>query len=442
MSKNPQQGERARISWTDEERRKVAAEAYRLIQKDDALSSVRAVDRAQKSVLAKERQRPMGTQTSYKVNLWLTPLFAEMRSELKATAKEGINALFDAPGIDMDKGTAAAVMPTGDAPSENAPVEEADDARPSSTEVVRLNAAQEAAHAAQFARVHWNDAERKQIAIRAYATMKRWPDMKKIDAFRKAQESEMPLSRQRHIQGWSVIAEWAEPLLELFGVEEQIALHREQEERQAREAQEREERELAEREAARVAAIEAERAQNEAIDAAVKQRLAAMPVEHLIRAFAARIAQETIAAMGAEFQAALMGGIVNAAQQFAHKEEVRPATDDKIIVPPKSRLPRVMVCGLMRQQEDDAEKAFLGAVEFVFVKSSKTGGNGEGAHAVQSRGGDVDVIFSMVDYSGHDIDRAAKKLGVPFVPITGSVSALKRTVREWIDGKIALKAAA
>jgi hypothetical protein len=55
-----------------------------------------------------------------------------------------------------------------------------------------------------------------------------------------------------------------------------------------------------------------------------------------------------------------------------------------------------------------------------------------------SRGAQADVVIQMSDFTGHDVDAASKHLDVPFVRVTGSVSALKRWLSHWLNGEVAL----
>jgi hypothetical protein len=106
---------------------------------------------------------------------------------------------------------------------------------------------------------------------------------------------------------------------------------------------------------------------------------------------------------------------------------------------PKNRLPRVCVVGLLnRQQEDDVERAFLGTLEFVFVKSQQTGGSGaHGGKGMLAKSAKCDLVISMIDWAGHDVDECAKKLdGIEFKRVPGSVSGLKRFLHLWLESEV------
>jgi hypothetical protein len=270
--------------------------------------------------------------------------------------------------------------------------------------------------------------------------MKRWPDMKKLEAFRKANELVLTPDRQRDLTTWGQVATWADPMLDMLALDEQIEEAREKEAKQIRERELQAEIEAAERQAQ--AGIEAQRLRLEAFENEVQKRVEQMPFDALIRAFAAKIARETIGAMGEEFEKLLMGRVLDAAGIVKNRTETTPVADSPYVVPPVTRLPRVTVVGLMRQQADDVKKAFLGTIEFTFIESTKTGGKAGGGAGLAAHASTTDVAVCMVDFAGHDVDEAAKRLKLPLVRINGNVSALKRWLGSWLAGEIALKCAA
>jgi hypothetical protein len=357
----------------------------------------------------------------------LGPAWDAMRKN--AAARAGVESLFEGASITPPPSAVESLhtQPSSPEPDEAAPTQEPADAAPSSTEPSERESRRQ---------VHWTEAERRKVAEVAYANLQRWPDMRKIEAFRKAQESALPPERQRSgLLAWSTISDWAEPLLELLAVEAQIAEENERREREKREREERARRQAEEQEQARIAAEQAAAEQEAAIERAVAQRFEKMPIEGLIRAFAARIARETIDAMGDTFRAALVGDMASLGLFAASKQDTKPAEGERLVVVPKNRLPRVMVCGLMRQQEEDLTRSFLGSAEFDFVKTN------DDAHAITARAPKADVIFMMNGHYAEPMKRAAKDTGQPVQYITGAVSALKRKLQEWLDGEVAIKAA-
>ncbi|MGF6607038.1 hypothetical protein OKW45_001938 [Paraburkholderia sp. WSM4175] len=104
----------------------------------------------------------------------------------------------------------------------------------------------------------------------------------------------------------------------------------------------------------------------------------------------------------------------------------------RVMPPPRTRLPRVCVVGLINQQEQDVSAAFSGVIDFIFVKAQRTGGTGHGGAGMLTKGSGADVVLAMTDFIAHDVEAASKHLRVPFERVKGSVSALKRWLTEWL----------
>jgi hypothetical protein len=102
------------------------------------------------------------------------------------------------------------------------------------------------------------------------------------------------------------------------------------------------------------------------------------------------------------------------------------------IRPPRNRLPRVTVVGLIHQQERDLAAAFAGTVEFIFVKSQKQGGGGHGGAGMLTKSASSDLVIAMTDFVGHDVESSAKHLHIPYERVKGSVPALKRWITDWL----------
>jgi hypothetical protein len=131
-------------------------------------------------------------------------------------------------------------------------------------------------------------------------------------------------------------------------------------------------------------------------------------------------------AMAALLQAAgTQAGIETGALTGAPAPRVPP--------PSRTRLPRVCVVGLINQQANDVAAAFEGAIEFIFVKSRQGGGgNSHGAPGMLTKGASADLVIAMTDWIDHDVQVASKHLHVPYEPVCGSVSALKRWLTDWL----------
>ena len=411
------------IVWTDDERRAVAREAFR-IASERSITQTRAVLQAQQ-ILPVHRQRPASFAKSADLG-WLRPLWDEMRSE---AAKKGAQALFEpAPEVTRAEPVAeVAAVPASvpePATTESKPDQETADAAPSSSEPSSSARRGDAGKT----KIFWRDDEKRALAAKMREYLQRYPDMSKIEALRKAQGVVLKPERQREgLTGWTFVADWADPMLAQLEIDDQLAALKAKEQREA------EERAEAERQA-RIDAEEAvriERERNEAarFDAAVNARIEAMGFDDLIRGFARKIARDVVDAMGEEFQTMLSRKVADA---------VKVQQDAKQFTMPKDRAPRVGVVGLLNQQEQDVKKAFQGAIEFVFVKAQAEGGSGaHGGAGLLASCKSCDVVIAMTDHIGHDVTNALRKVGTQTKLLTGSASSLKRYLSAWLhsDGK-------
>lgn len=426
---------RKMVTWDANDRAKVAREAFKI--SNGILSyPLRAVLSRAQTVLPRDKQRPLG-KVEDKNLAWLVPLWDELKRN--AQARDGAEALFaDAQTIAMPP----VLLPPHDAPVETPeahaePVDEPqDDARPSSSEAAT---AEQVANDRKTS-VHWKDEHKTKVAEKAFALLQAFPDMKKLEAVRKAMQSELGPDLQRDLATWAMVSAWADPMLEKLDVDSRILA---MEQKRAREAQAEAERAEAERQKAlRLVDEQAEQMRKLEFDAAVSERVAKLSFEDLIKAFATKLARETISAIGSEFEKQMAGSIANAVAHGTSQKETTPHDEERLVVPPATRLPLVGVVGLLNQQAEDVRKAFLGTIDFVFVKALQEGGSGSsGGHGMLEKCSRCDVIIAMTDHMGHDVNEASKRLNVPYRRLTGSVSSLKRFLASWINGEVVLKAA-
>lgn len=424
---------RKMIMWDENDRARVAREAFKI--SEGVLSyPLRAVLSRAQNVLPKDKHRPLG-KVEDKNLAWLVPMWEEMKRN--ADALNGAHALFSTAEVEnaMPTTEPVAEVIASDTPSETPeaaaePVDEPQtDARPSSSEASGSNDRKMA--------VHWKDEHKTKVIDKAYALMQAFPDMKKLEAVRKAMQSELGPDLQRDLATWGMVSAWADPMLEKLEVDARILAF---EQKRAREAREEADRAEAERlEALRLVEQQAEQLRAAQFEAAVTERVEKLSFDDLIKAFAAKLARDVIAGIGSEFEKQMAGAITHAVAKGVIQKETTPSSDDKLISPPSARLPLVGVVGLLNQQAEDIRKAFLGTIEFVFVKATQEGGNG-GPHMLE-RCSRCDVVIAMTDHMGHDIEASAKKLNVPYKRLTGSVSSLKRFLSSWINGEVVLKAA-
>lgn len=418
--------ERRVIHWDDEEKRRVAARAFEINRSEPGLSLRAVVSRAQ-SVLNAERHRAIDKTQDDKLAIWLMPLWNDMKT--RADANAGAEALFSPATPTVEN--PAAEIPADVPEAATAPISEPEpDARPSSSEAVSSD---------RKINVHWKDEDKQKVAAQAFKLMQAFPDMKRLEAVRKAMGSELGPDKQRDISTWSMVSAWAEPMLEKFDVDARILAL---EQKRAREAEEEARRQEAARvEAERLLHEEAERARALEFEAAVNAKVETLSFDDLIKAFAAKLARDVIAGISTEFEKQMAGAITHAVAKGVVQKETTPAEPERLIVAPAARLPVVGVVGLLNQQAEDVRKAFLGTVEFVFVKAQAEGGIGGGGHGMLEKCSRCDVVIAMSDHMGHDVEASAKKLNVPYRRLTGSVSNLKRFLSSWINGEVVLKAA-
>jgi hypothetical protein len=423
--------ERKMVHWDATERHSVALEALKISRRNPKLS-LRAIVSSAQVVLTEDRRRPIEKTQDEKLAAWLMPLWDEMQIDQKSQARpvNGVSQLFtptttaQAPAQSF----ATPAAPPGDdnrhastfigPPTASAPIGEPHDRRTS---------------------VHWKDEDKRKVAARAYYLLQNFPDMKRLEAVRKGMESELTDDKQRDITHWGMVSAWADPMIEQHEVEARLLQLEQQRARDATDNARRADAARIEAEKSRDA--EAARARALETQASASVQIEKLSFEDLIRAFAAKLARETISAISSEFEKQMAGKITDAIANGTSKMETTPAEDEHLIAVPTDRLPLVGVVGLLNQQEDDVRRAFEGKIKFVFVKSQHEGGNNGGGHGMLEKCSRCDVVIAMTDHLGHDVDAASKKLNVPFKRLTGKVSSLKRYLSSWINGEVVLKAA-
>ena len=400
-----------RVFWDEDEKLKVALESFRILQNDTSLGNLEAVMRAQKKVLKPGRIRQVATFGKF--SPWIVPMWDDIskRDTKQAEAKKGMAELFDAepqpvPPEPVPPENQTVVNGTAHATTPMVP--------PLGAEPIRRQ-------------VHWRDDEKRTIAARVHYLLKTYHDMRQLEAVRKAVDSELPADRTRDIAAWSQVEQWIDPMLAQLKIDDQLAEIRQREERETRL------REQAEQEAK--AAAEETRIQaevDERVEAAIAARIAQIQpsgLEAIIGLFAQRFADTFVNAVSESVSKAVAMHIGNISFGQPTKHE------EKLAVPPRERLPRICVVGLLRQQEEDVQKAFLGTAEFVFVKSAKEGGNGHGGPGMLTKSSTCDMVIAMTDHMGQDVESSAKHLKIPYKRVPGSASACKRFITAWLTGE-------
>ena len=392
------------VFWSAQERAFVAAEALKIRIKNKSLTEMKCIRLAQEK-LPPERQRSnlWDWPASSK---WVLPLWGQLleHTSVGKTVEEALTIITEPANAPAPKVAHVA-----------APVEVA---APPQVEEVKAEPVE------HRGLVRWNNAERKQIARRMYHYIQAGET--RLDALRAAVR-ELPKERQRTIGTMSLVADWIDEALT----------------EAARNFQSFKEREAIEQ--AQSEFLAQERAA--AVERGIAERMEAMTLEDCVRMIAQKAVGLIVQDIEKVVDKAISARIANLPGVMAS-----PALRASLGVPgvpgvqaenvrtvPRDHRPRVCVVGLLNQQEQDVKHAFGDALEFVFVKSQGTGGSGaHGGHGMLERGARCDVVISMVNFNGHDVDKAAKKLNVPFVRVNGSVSALKKWLTSWINGEVAL----
>jgi len=439
-----------RITWTEVEWRAVVEQAIKIQEAEPNLSDYQAADRAQAIALLTHRQRPFyssagNPQSSLREGL--APYFAQMRAEQASKALE--TTMHDGAVIDAQDETKPATA------QEQASLALIDDAAPSSTEQPTtldygaLAAEREAPntqhadyhHAQPRTLVRWNDEEKMVIAKKSLALMRGFDGMKPLEAIRKAVEYELSADRQRTIATFGEV-KWIDALWKLIQDSEQAeALAREkQQEQEARERQQREheeeQREIearAEREREEAERIAAEKAaaRELSIEEAVNERLAGMTFEGIVRLFANKVARTVMNEIGASLYADIeeqIEGLMTAARAGIPTPSAAGAAQIEVpttIKRPAHR-PKVLICGLLNQQIAEIKHSYGDVLDLDFAKHREEGGT-----RLKDKGA-RDLVLIMDEWGGARFKREAKAAGVQFVPINGTVSALKK----WLDSYV------
>ncbi|WP_141715341.1 hypothetical protein [Burkholderia ubonensis] len=420
-----------RVHWAEHEWRAVVAAALREQERDPNLSDYQAADRGQEIALAPARRRRFYSEAGNPQSALregLAPYFAQMRSELTSNAQEA--TMTATATADTSSSTESATETaaqaqlelTGDAaPSSSEP--------PSSTDT--LAARVDTPPTDRKTLVRWNDEEKIKIARKALELMRGFDGMKPLEAVRKAVAYELPEDRQRTIATWTDVRWIDEAFKTIQDSEEQAALAREQAEREQRERDEAEQA-AAEQQAREEAERAAVLSRDQEIERAVNERMQSLSFETMARMFAGRIAKSIMNEIGAALYADIetqIEGLFEAAK--ARLEPAAPPTDQSITIKRPTYKPRVLICGLLNQQISEIRQTFGDQIDLSFAKHREEGGSkfGEQCHH-------KDVILVMADWGGARFKRDAKAAGVPFVPINGTVSALKK----WLVGYLSEEA--
>ncbi|CAK0233331.1 Uncharacterised protein [Burkholderia pseudomallei] len=271
--------------------------------------------------------------------------------------------------------------------------------------------------------VRWNAEERRKIAVESKRLLNDFEDMSKVEAIRKAIEYTMPTERQRDISSvfqvpW-ITDEW-KVIDELDRTE--------REERQARERAAEAER-IAEESRRAIEAARAEAEKAKAIDPA------SLPLETLIGALGTRIAGMLLRSIGEQLQESIMQRISEALGNVTLPSPgVLPEGATRMHAAPRHRKPRVLVVGLVRQQEEDVTRALGELFELDFAKVER-----HMMLADKARGADLVVL--MTKFISHKHQEIVQSVNEHIVYRNGGVTELKRWLTQWINGEVVTAAA-
>jgi len=391
------------VVWDDREKHLVAQASFRILLETPSLSQLTAVMRGQLRALPENRHREVSTFGKF--SPWIKPLWEALAAaELKAQG-----------GIAPESTPESVVAP-----------------EPSTTvvpDVVAEPARKFRGMIPGTTVVRWKTGERDLLGRKVHALRKSFPDMSPIDALRKAMEIELPANRQRELTHYGLVRDWLAPLLKALDEADALA------KQQAREAAAaaREARRVAEQATPEVEVVakpaEALQAYSAPLWSAPTHAEPGLGLEAIMQLLAERLATTFVSAIEVALRRVITGQLANVLPALA-AVALRPA----VAVPPRTRQPRVTVVGLLNQQEEDVRRAFAGVIDFVFVKSQQTGGNGHGGAGMVTKSATSDLVIAMVGHCGHDVESHSKYLKVPFERVNGSATGLKRWLTNWLAG--------
>lgn len=396
-----------RITWTDHEVELVAREAFEVLKSENgSISNMEAVRRAQETVLAPDRHRVIRQERDLTA---LLPVWADLRAAEAAPA-EPEPAPEPAPEPTVPDSWRAAfpvsesLASTGFEPTSLAAIlNEPDAPEPTSTKERKTL-------------VRWNAEEKRKIAVESKRLLNGFADMSKVEAIRKAIEYTMPAHRQREIASLAqvpwIVDEW-KVVDELERAAEREAGEQAAEAKRAAE-------EL--RRATEAARAEAEKAR--AIDPA------SLPLETLIGALGTRIAGMLLRSIGEQLQESIMQRITEALGNVTLPSPgVLPEGATRMHAAPRDRKPRVLIVGLVRQQEDDVRRALGELFRFDYVRV-------EHADNLEEKARGADLVVLMTKFISHKHQDIVRRVNEHIVYRNGGVTELKRWLTQWINGEV------
>ena len=417
---------RAPVFWTEAERMMVAHATRRIRSADVTLTPLEAVRLAQKQVLPAHRQRVLDQTRQIED---ITKLIREIafQEEIDKVAAPNPSpepssseppSTKPAPAVsDAVQALASTGFDSGSVVTALAKADAADaDATASGGPLT-------AGAKAKRTLIRYTAQERHTIAVESKRLLAGFEDMSRLEAIRKAIEYTMPPNRQRSITTFDQVGWIAE---EWKAIDEQART-----ERQAREA--REQAEHAER-AAEQARIATEAARAEA-EAAKAVDPASLPFDTLIKAIGAKVAGVLIHSIGEHLQEAIMQRVTDALGHVAiNVPAVLPEGVTRLHSAPRHRKPRVLIVGLLNQQEQDMTRAMGELLSLDYAKSEHHKG-------LEDKARNADLVVLMTKFISHSHMETVQRVNEHIVCRNGGVSELKRWLTQWINGEVITAAA-
>lgn len=385
---------RTSVFWTQEEKT-ILARAVRTIRMEDpSLTNLEAVRLAQKRVLPADRNRPLVQERQ------ITDIIALMRdiaiqekvAPPAPTVPDSWRAAFPvSESTGFEPTSIAAILNEPDAPE------------PTSTKERKTL-------------VRWNAEEKRKIAVESKRLLNGFADMSKVEAIRKAIEYTMPAHRQREIASL-VQVPWIADEWKVVDELERAA------EREAGEQAAEAER-IAEESRRAIEAARAEAEKAKTIDPA------SLPLETLIGALGTRIAGMLLRSIGEQLQESIMQRITEALGNVTLPSPgVLPEGATRMHAAPRDRKPRVLIVGLVRQQEDDVRRALGELFRFDYVRV-------EHADNLEEKARGADLVVLMTKFISHKHQDIVRRVNEHIVYRNGGVTELKRWLTQWINGEV------
>ncbi|CAJ8910918.1 Uncharacterised protein [Burkholderia pseudomallei] len=379
----PRAGRKSPVYWRPEEKMLVARAMRKLRTNDPSLSNLDAARLAQKEALPVDRQRVLIQERQI--------------TELTALIRE----------IAQQESLAQRPTPVP------VPV----------PQVVEALAAEPASTKDRKTLVRWNAEERRKIAIESKRLLKDFEDISKVEAIRKAVEYTMPTDRQREISSLFQVP-WISDEWKIVDELDRT----EREERQARERAAEAER-VAEESRRAIEAARAEAEKAKAIDPA------SLPLETLIGALGTRIAGMLLRSIGEQLQESIMQRITEALGNVTLPSPgVLPEGATRLHAAPRHRKPRVLVVGLVRQQEDDVTRSLGELFNLQYARV-------EHADNLEDKARGADLVVLMTKFISHKHQDVVRRVNEHIVYRNGGVTELKRWLTQWINGEVITAAA-